>query len=74
MRKGNIKILEMLLQYGASTEVRNHEDFTPLHLAITYNSDLFVRMLLMHDADVNARAKVLVYLPFPSASMTIDCK
>lgn len=53
--RGNIKMVELLLQYGA--DVNSESDYsygdTPLLLAVYYNNEEIVKLLLHHNADLN---------------------
>jgi len=56
-RKGNVEILNFLLQNGADIHSMNHNGFTPLHIAAYCGENMTVSTLIKNGADVNAKAK-----------------
>jgi hypothetical protein len=52
------QVLELLLHYGARTDQRGINDWTPLHHAVARRSLEAVRVLLVHRADVHARTRI----------------
>ncbi len=56
---GHYKIVQMLLNLGASVETRSpKEAFTVLHIAVACNQERIIDLLLVHDANIHARARV----------------
>lgn len=55
-------IASTLLEYGAKPNAESKNGFTPLHLAAQEGHVDMVSLLLEHEADVNCRAKVNVFL------------
>ena len=54
---------QMLLEHGASVNVRNKYGLTPLHLASHHGLSEIVEFLLKFAADVDARASSKQYYP-----------
>ncbi|KAI4470654.1 serine-threonine protein kinase [Holotrichia oblita] len=52
-KRGNAKIVEMLLSRGARVNATNRGDDTPLHLAAAHGHREIIHMLLRQKADVN---------------------
>ncbi|KAH8736478.1 ankyrin repeat-containing domain protein [Ilyonectria robusta] len=52
---GNTEIVQLLLQYHASVEVRNQVGMTPLHVAVEHRNLPLIRILLQFGASVDAR-------------------
>ncbi|KAH6995650.1 ankyrin repeat-containing domain protein [Ilyonectria sp. MPI-CAGE-AT-0026] len=52
---GNTEIVQLLLQYHASVEVRNQIGMTPLHVAVEHRNLPLIRILLQFGASVDAR-------------------
>lgn len=49
----------MLLNLGANVETRSpKEAFTVLHIAIACNQERIIDLLLVHDSNIHARARV----------------
>lgn len=53
--QGNFKIYELLLRHGATVNLSNAYNTTPLHLAITGWNVLVFMLLLDSGADLNRR-------------------
>ncbi|KAJ5589340.1 hypothetical protein N7537_012018 [Penicillium hordei] len=52
---GRDQVVQLLLDWNAEIEVKDHSGSTPLHCAVKYNrSKNLIRMLLDHGANVNA--------------------
>ncbi len=52
-RKNNLSVIQFLLAGGVDMNVRDRRGDTPLYLAIEYNLDKAVQLLIDHGADVN---------------------
>jgi len=50
--KGNLKIVEMLLEMGACIDSKNDQNLTPLHLAAKHGRSTIVKMLLLKDISI----------------------
>jgi ankyrin repeat protein len=51
-------VLALLLRYGARTDQRGVNDWTPLHYAVARRNLEAVRLLVEHGADSNARTRI----------------
>ena len=49
------KIVKLLLEMGANTNIKNHSGDTPLHIAARYEMEYIVMLLLHYNADVNLK-------------------
>jgi len=54
-RKGNLDIVKMLVEAGASLELRTEDGSTPLHNAVASGQVDVVKLLLLSGADSNAQ-------------------
>ena len=54
-QSGDIKEISKQLQLGISVDCTAQDESTPLHIAILYEQDLAVRLLLEKNASVNAK-------------------
>lgn len=60
---GNVKIVQVLLNYGANPNTRDKDECTPLHCAANCRDDAYsnkspyeiIELLIAHGADVNAK-------------------
>lgn len=52
---GTAEILNLLISHGAKLDVKDTDDFAPLHLAIRAKNIEIVKILLKHGVDVNQR-------------------
>jgi len=52
--KSNLKIIELLLRYGANVNARTETGLTPLHYAVIDDNIEVVKILLDYKADINA--------------------
>jgi ankyrin repeat protein len=53
--RGDEKIVQILLEYGADVNITGGRYYTALHAAVSKKDESIVRTLLEHGADVNAR-------------------
>ncbi len=52
---GNIEIIRMLIEAGASVNELDTEENTPLHIAAANGQDKAVTLIMTYEADINAR-------------------
>lgn len=59
---GNIQIIALLLERGATINAKDYQNFTPLHMAVSHDETLLlatrtaiVQLLLTNNADINAQ-------------------
>ena len=57
-RDDRYELAEMLLSFGADTQQRGVNDYTPLHYAAAKNDAKLIDILLAHGADPNARTRI----------------
>ena len=57
-RDDRIDVMRLLLHYGARTDQRGVNDWTPLHYAVVRRNLEAVRLLLEHGADCHARTRI----------------
>lgn len=51
---GHQDLVELLLRFGANVNVRDVEDWVPLHLAAGQGQEKIAELLIQHGANVNA--------------------
>lgn len=52
--RGSVPQVSQLIAEGATTEARDKNELTPLHLAVEWGQESVVQLLLANGADVNA--------------------
>lgn len=57
-RDDRYELAELLLSFGADTQQRGVNDYTPLHYAAARNDAKLIEILLAHGADPNARTRI----------------
>jgi hypothetical protein len=57
VRVNSPRIIRLLLEYGADSNVKNEDGDTPLHAAVRVNSPRIITLLLDYGADMNAENK-----------------
>lgn len=70
---GHLKIVRLLIEYGASLDIRNKCDSTPLHLAVYGEHKKIVELLLKKGADPNVK-NVCGYTPMHLAALGLCSK
>ena len=64
----NMPLAEMLLRFGANTEIKDNRGETPLNLSAGIGADEFAMVLLENGANVNARQTHDGFTPLMSAA------
>lgn len=54
-KRGDVKILNVLIQHGGDVHLRADDGKIPLHLAVMYNNEEAINLLLERGSDVNAK-------------------
>jgi len=66
-RNGHLEMVKLLVEHGADVNVKNYEDYTPLHLAVEGGAEM-VEFLIEEGADVNTKDSYVGYTPLHRAA------